>query len=63
MTNVAFRDYLKSERLWRVLGLVLEEAGDADMRVWLYDEKGYPSGGAGGLTIDENPDFEARAGD
>lgn len=61
VTNVAFRDYLKSERLWRVFDIVLEQAKENDMRVWLYDENGYPSGGAGGLTIDENPDFEARA--
>ena len=61
VTNVAFRDYLKNESLWRVLGIVLEQAKALDMRVWLYDEDGYPSGGAGGLTIDEDPDFEARA--
>ena len=61
VTNVAFRDYLKSEHLWRVFDIVLEQAKENDMRVWLYDEDGYPSGGAGGLTIDENPDFEARA--
>ena len=61
VTNVAFRDYLKNEHLWRVFDIVLEQAKENDMRVWLYDEDGYPSGGAGGLTIDENPDFEARA--
>lgn len=61
VTNVAFRDYLKNEHLWRVFDIVLEEAESAGMRVWLYDEDGYPSGGAGGLTVDENPDFEARA--
>ena len=61
VTNVAFRDYLKSERLWRVFDIVLEEAKKAGLRVWLYDENGYPSGGAGGQTVDEDPDFEARA--
>ena len=61
VTNVAHRNYLKSERLWRVLGIVLEEAKAQDLRVWLYDEDGYPSGGAGGMTVDEDPDFEARA--
>lgn len=32
-----------------------------DMRMWLYDEKGYPSGGAGTETLSANPDYEARA--
>jgi hypothetical protein len=32
-----------------------------DMRMWLYDEDGYPSGSAGGATVAANPEFEARA--
>jgi hypothetical protein len=30
------------------------------MKTWIYDEKGYPSGTAGGLVVDENPDFIAE---
>ena len=30
------------------------------MHTWIYDEKGYPSGTAGGAVIDENPDFIAE---
>ena len=29
------------------------------MVVWIYDEKGYPSGAAGGLVLKENPEYEA----
>lgn len=30
------------------------------MHTWIYDEKGYPSGSAGGAVLDENPDFVAE---
>lgn len=61
VTNCPGRDYLNSEFLWHVLDLVLDTAKELGMRVWLYDEDGYPSGGAGGQTVDSDPDFEARA--
>ena len=32
-------------RLWHV---ALDEAGELDMNVWIYDENSYPSGFAGG---------------
>lgn len=61
VTNAAHRDYLNNDHLWRVLDIVLAEAKAQDLRVWLYDEDGYPSGGAGGQTVDGDPDLEARA--
>ena len=60
VTNVAFRDYMKSERLFDILGAALETAKKLGLRVWLYDEKGYPSGAAGGLTLQADPDYECR---
>ncbi len=30
------------------------------LHAWIYDEKGYPSGTAGGAVVDENPDFVAE---
>lgn len=30
------------------------------MRLWVYDERGYPSGGAGGVTLRDYPDGEAQ---
>jgi len=33
---------------------------DRGMGAWIYDEKGYPSGTAGGAVLEENPDYEAR---
>ena len=60
VTNVAFRDYMKNERLFKILGIALDTAKRLGLRVWLYDEKGYPSGAAGGLTLQADPDFECR---
>jgi len=30
------------------------------MSMWLYDERGYPSGNAGGLVLRDHPEWEAR---
>ncbi len=60
VTNVStHNDYLKNEEEWRVFSHLAAECERLDLRLWVYDEKGYPSGAAGTLTIDENPDFEA----
>jgi len=61
VTNLPFENgYLENPENWRVLHAMLQAADDERMRLWLYDEKGYPSGGAGGLTLKENPDWEAK---
>ena len=59
VTNVSQRNYATDPEEWRKMALAIDTACEMGMRVWLYDEKGYPSGGAGGLTVDANPDFEA----
>ncbi len=60
VTNVSTRhDYLRNEEEWQVLAHLAAECERMGMRLWIYDEHGYPSGGAGGLTLAENPDFEA----
>lgn len=62
VTNVSAKNnYLQDEEEWEVLRFVLEQCGRMDLRVWLYDEKGYPSGGAGGQTVAEDRSYEARA--
>jgi hypothetical protein len=30
------------------------------MKCWIYDEKGYPSGTAGGAVLDRNPEYEGK---
>lgn len=54
VTNVRHdQNYLRDEEEWFILRWIVQTCTEMGMRVWLYDEKGYPSGGAGGLTLDE----------
>jgi len=59
VANVSHRDYLTSEANFQIFGEVLNEAEREGFCVWLYDEKGYPSGSAGGLTLKGHPEYEA----
>jgi hypothetical protein len=61
VTNVQFtKDYIEDKTALDLLKHEVEYCRKTGMRVWLYDEKGYPSGTAGGLTLRANPDFEAK---
>ncbi len=59
--NVAFDSYLRSEANWQTCVDAVKACTDVGLRVWIYDEDGYPSGAAGGLVLKENPNFEALA--
>jgi hypothetical protein len=59
--NVSFTGYLSSEPRWQALVTAVECCRRLGLLVWLYDEKGYPSGGAGGLVLRGHPEYEARA--
>ena len=61
VANVAFGAYLRSAENWRILEQVVESCKQAGLRVWIYDEDGYPSGAAGGLVLEGHPEFEALA--
>ncbi|MBC7328108.1 hypothetical protein H5T87_08340 [bacterium] len=58
--NVSFQDYLLSEDKWQAFVRGVKRAKELGMALWLYDERGYPSGCAGGLTLKDNPEWEAR---
>ncbi|MCL5098770.1 MAG: hypothetical protein M1608_14810 [Candidatus Omnitrophica bacterium] len=58
--NVSFRDYLESEQKWNAFKRAVAEAKKAGMSMWLYDEKGYPSGNAGGIVLKGHPEWEAH---
>ncbi|MFD0715797.1 glycosyl hydrolase [Paenibacillus sp. GCM10027626] len=61
VTNVPYQGYLQNEEYWEILKQNVEYAIDKlGLRVWIYDEKGYPSGTAGGLVLKERPDLEAQ---
>ncbi len=59
VANVSFNDYMRSEEQWRIFLTGLKVAEKLGYVFWLYDEEGYPSGAAGGLVLERNPDFEA----
>ena len=61
VNNVCTRNYTLDPQEWEVFAFVADECERLGLRLWIYDEDGYPSGAAGGLTIAENPDFEATA--
>jgi hypothetical protein len=58
--NVSFEDYLESETQWAAFKRAVTAAQQAGLTLWLYDEKGYPSGNAGGLVLRDHPAWEAR---
>jgi len=57
--NVSFDHYMQSEEHWNTLAQAVKNCSQLGLRVWIYDEDGYPSGSAGGLVLKENPDHEA----
>ena len=58
--NVSFDQYLNSDSKWLAFVRAVNEAKKAGFAMWLYDERGYPSGNAGGITLRGHPDWEAR---
>ncbi len=62
VTNVCTRrDYTRNEEEWKLTAHVAAECARMGLRLWIYDEHGYPSGAADGMTLAEDPDYEATA--
>jgi hypothetical protein len=57
--NVSFDQYLESDAKWSAFVRAVHEAKKAGFAMWLYDERGYPSGNAGGITLRDHPEWEA----
>lgn len=51
-------DYLRDEAEWTRLTNQVDEVHRRGLKVWLFDERGYPSGGAGDLVVRESPRSE-----
>jgi hypothetical protein len=49
-------DFL-GQRWWHDLDVLLEEAGKRGMKVWLFDDKTYPSGFSAGMVKDAHPEY------
>lgn len=59
VSNVSFDQYMESDTHWEQFVRAITEAKKDGANLWLYDEKGYPSGNAGGLVLKKNPEWEA----
>lgn len=46
-----------SERWLGLVRFACDEARKLDLKIWLYDEEGYPSGNAGGMVQNSSPEF------
>lgn len=57
--NVGYDDYLENEEAWQRFLTGMRAAVEMGMRIWLYDEDGYPSGAAGGKVLRDHPELEA----
>ncbi|MCC6356168.1 MAG: hypothetical protein IT577_19950 [Verrucomicrobiae bacterium] len=58
--NVAFDGYLENEMKWQSFLRAVRRMKEEGFALWLYDEKGYPSGTAGGIVLRDHPEWAAR---
>ncbi|MGL6195332.1 MAG: hypothetical protein ACRC2T_10980 [Thermoguttaceae bacterium] len=64
MCNVGsqnYRDGLENEEDWKKFVAAVKSAREIGLRIWIYDEDGYPSPEAGGLVLKNNPELECLA--
>ena len=59
VVSVNQQQYLRSDKAWEVLRLGVRISKELGLRLWIYDEEGYPSGAAGGLVLEKDPALEA----
>lgn len=59
VANVGFAHYLQSPRQWEIYRYGIQAAAKKGLVLWWYDEKGYPSGTAGGLVTRSHPEYAA----
>lgn len=58
--NVAFDGYLENETKWQSFLRAVRRSKEEGFALWLYDEKGYPSGTAGGIVLRDHPEWAVR---
>ena len=59
--NVHRQNYLRDEDQWKKFTDAVKAVRAAGLRVWIYDEDGYPSLGAGGVVLDGHRELESLA--
>jgi hypothetical protein len=60
VVNVSIKNYLRDETAWAHFKRGALIAHHEGMRLWIYDEEGYPSGAAGGRVLEAAPSTEAQ---
>jgi len=50
----------ESDAEWERLRKFAGECLNAGLRIWIYDEKAYPSGAAGNKVIKDNPEYRVK---
>ena len=53
-------EYL-GEDFMKAISVAVKEAESLGMKAWLYDEDRFPSGSAGGMVVQDNPVYGAKA--
>lgn len=59
--NVGPKDYLYNDEEWERFVSFVKSALQHGLRVWIYDEDGYPSPHAGGVVLRGHPELESLA--
>lgn len=59
--NVGSDNYLYNDAVWKSFVDAVRSARSLGLRVWIYDEDGYPSPEAGGVVLRDHPKFECQA--
>ena len=62
VTNDAWnKNYLSNDKQLERMGKYVKAAKEEGLRVWIYDEYGFPSGSANTLTVGSNRELQAQA--
>ena len=59
--NVGSNNYLSNDAEWQLFVDAVQSAKTLGLRVWIYDEDGYPSPEAGGVVLRGHPELESMA--
>ncbi|MCL2623491.1 MAG: hypothetical protein FWD31_07485 [Planctomycetaceae bacterium] len=59
--NVGPNNYLYNDAVWKSFVDAVQSAKSLGLRVWIYDEDGYPSPEAGGVVLRGHPELECMA--
>ena len=60
VVNVGGPEYIRSQKNWDRFVVGVKNLKELGMRVWIYDEDGYPSLSAGGVVLEGRPDLWAK---